>query len=238
MRHRLAGDRSDPLQRLLVDERMGLADHDRLAAELAIALGERPGAPHQAAAALDDDVGIGADHRHVARPPGNEAVLVVVGALGVVVEQAGAGDHLAVGLVAEDMRHALVDRPVAIRPEMVDARADLAGEEVAGDIAGRQDVVIGIARHAHALEHRQHAALAAGRVGEEQHDAAGGAIAHQGIDGGGMGGDAVVHHAPDVAEQRPVGGSKLGEAGYEGGRRSVGHAHRLWACRVTVKRER
>ena len=55
-------------QRRLVDRAMRLAGNQRAAAELRIVAGERAGAPDQAVAALDDDVGIGADERKVARP--------------------------------------------------------------------------------------------------------------------------------------------------------------------------
>src|SRR5919202_1426546 len=53
--------------RALIDRTVRLAVEYDLAAELAIEFGDRAGAIDQTVAALDDDVRIGADQRHLAR---------------------------------------------------------------------------------------------------------------------------------------------------------------------------
>ncbi len=73
-----------------VDRRMRLADEDRLAAELVVEPRERAGAVDEPVAALDDDVGIGADHRKPARDEALKQRAVVVRRLGGVVEETGA----------------------------------------------------------------------------------------------------------------------------------------------------
>ena len=64
--------------RLLVDRAIRLAGIDHVAALGGIAVGDRAGAIDEMLAALDHDVGIGADHRQLARAHRRDDVVVVV----------------------------------------------------------------------------------------------------------------------------------------------------------------
>ena len=75
---RAAAQRRGRGERRLVDRRMRLAAIKHLAAERRVGVGERAGAIDQRVAALDDDVGIGADHEQRARAHRREHVAVAL----------------------------------------------------------------------------------------------------------------------------------------------------------------
>ena len=81
----------------------------------------------------------------------------------------------------------------------------------AGDVAGGDDAVIGVARHLQLVELARHHLARARRVGDQHHRAAARARAHQRVAGVREGDDAVVHHAPDVAQQDVVAGGERRE---------------------------
>jgi hypothetical protein len=86
-------------------------------------------------AALDQMVGIGAEHGELPRSKLAQQIFIVPGRLGLVVEQAGADDKLGVpGIDARDVE-AVEDRQVALWSEMEDAGAGVLGELVAGQVA-------------------------------------------------------------------------------------------------------
>ena len=122
-RRRCGRKRAEASQRGTIDLRKRLADDDGLAAGGAIALGERAGAPDQTTAALNDDVGIEAEHRQTARPPTRKARSVVVGRLGGVVVEPRTGHQLRLLLATTSDGQAVVERQVAIRPDMKDPHA-------------------------------------------------------------------------------------------------------------------
>ena len=150
---RRAGDLAEPRERGRVDRRMRLADDDRLAADGRVAGGERAGAPDELRAALDDQVGIDAEHRQLERrSSAAKRSVVVVRRLAVVVEQARAGDELGVARFGQDERRAHRERQVALGADVEDLGARPRGDEVAARFARGDDVVIGGAIDAEAIE--------------------------------------------------------------------------------------
>ena len=143
-------------------------------------------------------IGIGADHRQLARGELAQQTGIVSGLLGLVVEQAGADHELGVLMRPELDIEPVEDRPVALRPEMEHGRAVVLGELVAGEIAGGDGRVIGVVGHAEAAELLLDRRARPRRVGQQHHDAALGAKRARGGDRAGEGAMAVMHHAPDV----------------------------------------
>src|SRR5205814_4365943 len=76
----------------LIDRPVRLAVENHLAAELAIEFGDRAGAIDQPVAALDDDVGIGADQPQPAFAGLHHHAAIIVRLLGPVYEHPGAYD--------------------------------------------------------------------------------------------------------------------------------------------------
>src|SRR6516162_8439652 len=79
-------------ERELIDRRVRLAAIEHIAAEFGIRIGERAGAIHQRIAALDNDVGIGADHEPRSCAQRLEQLAIVLRRLDRVVEQTRAHD--------------------------------------------------------------------------------------------------------------------------------------------------
>ena len=86
-RHLAAAQRGGLGEGRLINQRMRLAAIERLAAERDISVGQRPGAVDQGIAALDDDVGIGADHEQRTLAHERQHLAVALGCLDGVVEQ-------------------------------------------------------------------------------------------------------------------------------------------------------
>ncbi len=91
------------------------------------------------------------------------------------------------------------DREIAFRPDVehgAAARRDLGARHV----ARRRDAVIGVGGNAELVELARHPFRRPRRIGDEDDGAAVAAKPGQRIAGLGEGGDAVMHHAPDVAQ--------------------------------------
>ena len=115
-----AARRGGRSQRGLIDRRVRLAAIEHFATERRIGIGERAGAIDQGVAALDDHVGIGADHEQRAPPHRREHVAVIVRRFDGVVEQTRA-HHIVGGLKRREGHfEAGEDRMVALRTEMED----------------------------------------------------------------------------------------------------------------------
>ena len=155
-------------------------------------------------AALDDEIGIGADHQEIAPAHGLEPRPVILDGLVLVVVEAGA-DHV-IGLVdgAEAHVEPIVDRHVAGRADVMHDLPDALLDGEPGQVAGGDDGVIGRARHAETVELRSHRSAGARRVGDEDHLPALGAEAGQRVACRLIGFDAVMQHAPDIAEDEIV----------------------------------
>ncbi len=83
-------------ERLVVDRAVRLAGEDHLAAEIAVELRQRAGAKDELVAALDHEVGVGADHRHAAGDALLQHLAIVVGMLGLFVHEADVDDVVGV----------------------------------------------------------------------------------------------------------------------------------------------
>ena len=81
-----------------------------------------------------------------------------------------------------------------------------------GDVAGRDDRVIGGARRAEAVELRLDNTARRRRIGDERHCAAPGAEAGKCVESGGERGGAVVNDAPDIAKDDVITPGEFGEA--------------------------
>ena len=214
-------------QRHVVDRPVGLAGVEHLAAHGGVEIGDRAGAIDQLRPALHHHVGIAADHEQLAREHGFEPGAVVVRRLHVVVVEAGA-DHV-VGALQRREAHIEPgeDRAVALGPEMEQALPGARRDHAAGDVAGGDDGVIGLARHMQLVELARHHLALARRIGDQDHGRAAGARAHQRVAGVRESGEAVMHHAPDVAQQHVVIGGQRREMRDQG--RQGGARHLRWS---------
>ena len=209
-RDRRAAQRRDPLQRRRVDRPMRLAGVDRLAAERLVELGERAGAIDELVAAMDDEIGIGADHRQPALDECRESVGVILRRLGRVVEQAGAEqvgrrfrpDHGRRDAAARlDRRD---QRQIARRADMVERRAAARGDHADRNVAGGDDRVESVGRDAEGERLVADDRIGARRVGDQDDRPAAAAKGGERLGRGAEGVAAVVQHAPDVAQDRVV----------------------------------
>ena len=101
----------DRLLGKLVDRHVGLAGIDHLAAILFIDLRERAGAVDEVVAALDQMIGVGAEHGELASGKLAQQALIVLRRLGLVVEQPGADDKLGVfGIDAREIQSLKIGR--------------------------------------------------------------------------------------------------------------------------------
>src|SRR5438270_532572 len=108
---------SGKLDRALIDRPVRLAIENHLAAELAIELGDGAGTIDQPVAALDDNVGIGADQRQLALAGLHHHAAIIFRRLGLVVEQPGANDVIGLLQRREHRIEAAMDRAVALGAE-------------------------------------------------------------------------------------------------------------------------
>ncbi len=107
-----------------VDRRVGLAGLLDFAAQNLVAFGQGAGAIDQLVAAIDDKVGIGADHRQVFRPQGDEDIFIIGRRLDRVLDEAGADGEI--GFLQGDRRYSparnggsgVKQRPVALGADM------------------------------------------------------------------------------------------------------------------------
>ena len=170
-RRRLAARCGGQRHRAIVDRTMRLAVEDHLAAEFAIQFGDRAGAIDQPVAALDHDIGIGADERQVARARLHHHRAVIFRAFGLVVERAGADDVVGAFQRREFGVEPAIDRIVALRPEPEHRLAVMAGNEIPRQIAGRDDGVVGVVGNAKLAQLPLHRVGRTRRVGDH-HDGA------------------------------------------------------------------
>ena len=93
-----------------------------------------------------------------------------------------------------------MDRVVALGAEPEHLLARVVGDEVPGQVAGRDDRVIGLVGDAELAQLPLHRIGGPRRVGDQDDGAALLAICVQRLAGLGKGLQAVMHHAPDVGE--------------------------------------
>src|SRR5215217_4111580 len=199
-------------ERHLVDRPVRLAGVEDLAAHLLVGKRDRAGAGDELAAALNQEVRIGAQHPKLALAHAGERRPVILGGLAGVVEQARADDVVGVLEVAEAQVEAGEDRLVALRADVMHDLVLALADDAPRQVAGGDDAVIGPARHGEPVELADDGAPRPRRVGDQDRSAAPVPEARQGLAGLLRGLDAVVDHAPDVAEDHVVAGRDLLEA--------------------------
>ena len=102
-------------------------------------------------------------------------------------------------------------------------------DDAAGDVAGRGDRVIGVMRHAEAVENLPYGGAGPRRIGDEDHGTAAGAKARERRAGGGESRDTVVHHAPDVAQEHVIAARQRRKSINDGGQGAWRHQRVEWA---------
>ena len=224
----VAAQRLRARDRLLVDRPIGLAGKDHVAARMGVEIRDRARAIDQMVTALDHDIRIGADHCELARAHRVDQLDVVLRRLAGVVVEARA--HREVG--ALDRRELdiepLEDRQVALGSNMEHAHAGALSDQRASHVPRADDRIIGLARHLEGVDEGLHEVARPRRIGDQHHGAALAAEPHQRCAGFHGRGDAVVHHAPDVAEHHVVAWSErreMGRQGRRGGRHGNGSGH-------------
>ena len=236
MARRLASPISRPrtparrLQRRLVDRAMRLAGNQGAAAEQRIVARQRAGAPDQAVAALDDDVGIGADERQVARRGSAAASRHSPPASRSRRRTGRCRQRRRLELVDQIDVEPVIDRKVAIGAEMIDA-ARAGRDQVAGHVAGGDDRVPRAVRNAQRSQLRDDVGARPRRIGD-QHDGQPSSRAQRQRRGRRRkGAHAIVDHAPDVAQDRRIARRDVLQRADD--RRQLGHALtlRISGCR-------
>ena len=190
----------------VVDRRVGLAGHHRLAAQRLVELGQRAAAVDQPVAALHHLVGVGADHRQARAAAPGRAPRGSPPASRLVVDRAGAGDEGGARRAAgEAQAEALVERRVALGADRPGRAGRALGQQGAGDVAGGDDAPT---RPRAARRGRRAAAITSGEGRGELEISTTGPIASRhcarAAQGSAKASRAVVDHAPDVAEQHVV----------------------------------
>ena len=171
-----------PAQRLragrkrgFVDRGIGLAGVDDLAAERLVSLAERARAIHEVVAAVDDQVGVGADERQFSRGDRRQPLGVVGRGLDVVVVEPGA-DHVLRRLGADALRPqagrrfgGLEQAQIALGADVMDRRLAARLDQSQRHVAGGDDGVEGIRRDAEVQHLRLDRRVRTRRVGDEDH---------------------------------------------------------------------
>ena len=176
-----------------------------------IEIGDRASAVDEIGAALDHHVRIAAEHEHFAREHRLEHVAEIVHRLARVVEQSGADDVIGGFQRREPDRQPVEYRHVALRSEVKDALLRPLAHLVMRHVAGGNDRVISLARHLQPRELPLHLRAWARRVGDEYDARALRACPHQRVAGRRKRLHAVMHHAPNVAEDEVVAGGEFGK---------------------------
>lgn len=167
-------------------------------------------------AALDDEIGIGANHRHIARLEIQKHVGIILRLLGFVVEEAGADERLRFAGRAALDADAFEKRLVALGAEQKHGLRSL-GDQPAGDIARGNDPVIGAVGNADMAQLLDHLPGKARRIGDEHDRHTALARRFKGRCGLRKRIDAVVNHAPDITEHHIIAIRDLGEVFYPPG---------------------
>ncbi len=209
-------DARDLGQRALVYGSVRLACVGHLAASGLVVGGERARAIDELVAALDHDIGIGADHRHAARDEAGEQPGVVGGRFPGVVVQARADHDL--GHIGRRQAHveAVEQALVALGADVQQRFALPCPDHVAGCVPGRDAAVVSSRIDAERGHVRHHGGERTRGVGEQDDGAAGGPEPGACVHGGLVGACAVVHHAPDVDDPGLAGRGEACNRGQNG----------------------
>ena len=150
-----------------------LAGPEHLAVHAFVEVGDGACANVLPPAHVDDEIGVGAHERQTQRAGALQHLAVVVGGFGAVVVEPGAQDRL-----RRLERHGTRGKAgegggVAIGgTDRIEARVALLGDVRQRDLAGGDDVVVGVVRHVTQIQHGGHALLRNRGIGDEDHRAA------------------------------------------------------------------
>src|SRR5260370_742848 len=142
---RLAARRFGDAQCLLIDRSMGLTGIDDGAACGSVKIGNRARAVDKLIAALDDDIGIGADHGQPAYAHLLDELVVILRRLDRVVGQAGADRVVRRFESCHRGVEAVEDRDITLRTDMKDAQPGTHRDKSMRHLARAHDPVISLA---------------------------------------------------------------------------------------------
>ncbi len=215
-----------------IDRLVGFSRLFDFAAQLLVTFGQRAGAIDQLIAAIDDQIGIGANHRQIFRAAGDQNGLIIGWRFFRVVNQPGADRES--GLRKRDRRDIMrgqgagrrENRPVAVRSDVEWPSRGALCDRLGANVAGCGDGVIAIGAYPQPSQLFGDLALGTGSVGDERHRFAAPPQFAQGFDGGRKVALAVVEHAPDVAQECVIMILRLGESCQDDSvRRRAGHGN-------------
>jgi hypothetical protein len=190
-------------ERLFVDRCVRLAGIEHLSAERRINVGQRASTVDELLAALHHEVRIGAQHEHVARPHGHQQIPIVIRCFGIVVEETSA-DHEIGAIGRRKLQlEPLENRQVALGAEVIDCALPLC-DDTPRHIARRHDGIIADARQAKLIEVVPDNRTWTRRVGDQDDRAASLTKACECVRRLRKRNDAVVHDAPDIAQEHIV----------------------------------
>ena len=191
-------------ERRLVGGRVGLAGPVHVAAHPLVELRDRAGAGKQHAANVDHEIRVGTDERHRACDRAVQHRPVVVRGLVEVVDEPGADDGLRHLRIDQLGGHAVEQHQVPIGAEMVQQAKPLRGDVRAHQVARGDDCIPRIPAHRLLVEKPDDALAGQRRVGEQDDGAAACPETGKRFSRCRKGKPAVVHHAPDVADEHVV----------------------------------
>ncbi|ENN88951.1 hypothetical protein RHSP_03316 [Rhizobium freirei PRF 81] len=198
-------------ERCLVDRLVRLAGDPSPAAEALIIGGHGAGAGDHPMAAFDNEIRVGADERHIAGRPGHQHIGIVVGRFGLIIEETGADD--AFGLAGVDTFDVQpfkdADIPLGTEEEYL-LRAF--GDQLARHVARGDDAIVNAVGYADRTQLLDDLRSNARRVGDQDHGQPFGAGSFERDRGFLVGGDAVVKHAPDIAERNVIKSADIAKA--------------------------
>ena len=179
---------------------MRLSGVEHLAAEALVKHRQRTGAQKKLVAFLHDEIGIGTDELEPAAREFAQRTAEILGRADIFRHRPGAQEILGI-LLADTRGVEAVEQPkITLRAHMEQGNSRPRGDDLARQIARGHEVVPGFARHAELRETLLDRGVGAGRIGDEDHDAATGTEAAQRVGGVCVGFETVVKDAPDIAQ--------------------------------------
>ena len=153
---------------------------------------------------MDDEIRIAADEWQVAPGEPRQKRPVLLGGLGPVVKELGRDDEIGLRLADERDVAPVEEVFVAVLADMKHLMQPAFGDQRFGDVAGGDEPVPGLPRHPLLIEHVGHLRRGTGRVRQQDDRAAVLAEAGQRRTGRLQRPEAVMHDAPDIADEEVV----------------------------------
>ena len=219
---------------------MGLAVPRQLAADPFVGLGQRAGAKHHGVAAHHRQVRVAADHRQGQPARLGQQRAVVRQALGRGVGEAEIEDEVRrPEPVDPAIVHAVEHARVALRAEVEIAAPETRVPRIGArrqrrerQVAGGDDGVVAVGRNTDGVQEGGDRRGGARCVGQQDHPLAGGPEPVHAVDGARVGGDPVVHQAPQIEDKAVVALGQRRESSVIWDRRRLGHRAALYQMSV------